>query len=70
MGFSGTPKDMGPLKMVSFPILFPNTTPIRIPKRYGNSMGNLPFKGVPLLGVPENTVDQSRLFALVSIPYL
>ena len=44
MEFSGTPKDMGPPKMVSGT----HTIPIRIPKDMGSLYGSrLPFSGVP-----------------------
>ena len=42
--------------MVSFPY-YSHTTPIRIPKDMG-IVWETYHKGVPLLGVPENTLDQ------------
>ena len=41
--------------MVSFPY-YSHTTPIRIPKDMG-IVWETYHKGVPLLGVPENTLD-------------
>ena len=40
------------------PILFPNPTPIRIPKDMG-IVWEAYHKRVPLLGVPENPIDQA-----------
>ena len=57
MGFSGTPKDMGPPKMVSGTHTIPISLGIRKWEWYGNSMGPAYHKGVPLLGVPGITID-------------
>ena len=63
MGFSGTPKDMGPPKMVSGT----HTIPIRIPKDMG-IVWEAYHKGVPLLGVPENPIELipvAKLFQII-----
>ena len=54
MGFSGTPKDMGPPYGKRDPY-YSHTTPTRIPKDMG-MVWEAYHKGVPLLGVPGITL--------------
>ena len=51
------------------PILFPYPTPIRIPKDMG-IVWEAYHKGVPLLGVPENPIDQVLLLVGKNGPVL
>ena len=60
MGFSGTPKDMGPPYGKRDPY-YAHTTPIRIPKDMG-MVWEAYHKGVPLLGVPGITLDSWLIF--------
>ena len=56
VGFSGTPKDMGPPYGKRDPY-YSHTTPIRIPKDMG-MVWKAYHKGVPLLGVRAITLDR------------
>ena len=55
MGFSGTPKDMGPPYGKRDPY-YSHTTPIRIRKDMG-IVWEAYHRGVPLLGVPRISLD-------------
>ena len=57
-GWFQGPPIMG-LPYGKLPILFPYHSHI-FRDSYGNSMGSFPFSGVPLLGVPENPIDQTQ----------
>ena len=57
MGFSGTPKDMGPPYGKRDPYHEPISLGIRTWEWYGNCMGPAYHKGVPLLGVPGITLE-------------
>jgi len=64
VGFSGTPKDMGP-PYGKLPILFPYHSQSRIPKEMG-IVWEACHKGVPVLMVPGITIDkkETRLVVL------
>ena len=61
MGFSGTPKDMGPPYGKRDPY-YSHTTPLRIPKDVG-MVWEASHKGVPLLGVPGITLDSILMYS-------